>query len=271
MTPFIDTCFDVIRGIFLHGSLTRDLALDTERTSQGLIWNHDSKSSREIRLVTANPIFQSLQRLSRTLGMVIESIPISTAASVIGIQLEELKYLVHRMYGDWLACDWSQSENTAGLQSEVQGWQQIQRIHDTLLFTCTMIYSSVVSMVNAQLPSHSTSSTNREAVHHLASMALHTFSYLYFVTTKFGTEGFEAYRSLWYGMLDLFAKGTSEQIDTAVRSLEPHFINPAGAETVETNPILRTRVTYYLNAVEQLLPVLEDGYVETTVLTIAKP
>lgn len=132
-----------------------------------------------------------------------------------------------------------------------------------------MVYSSLISLLNS-MPL-STNASADTIVLDLVACALRTFSHLYFVTSTFGTDGFGAYRSVWYGSLDLAVRGPSAKVQQIIQTLEPAFSDGAERSQPIEGTVKRSSVTYFLNAAEQLVAVLPDGYLAENDLPIARP
>ena len=116
----------------------------------------------------------------------------------------------------------------------------------------------------------STNASPSPIVLDLVACSLRTFSHLYFITSTFGTDGFGAYRSVWYGSLDLAARAAPAKVQQIVETLEPSFASELERSQVVDKTVKRSTVTCYLNAVEQLVAVLPDQYLADSVLPIAK-
>lgn len=128
----------------------------------------------------------------------------------------------------------------------------------TLLFSLTMIHSSLISLLTS-----APADEPAELTLDLAACSIRTFSWLYFVTSRFGSDGFGAYRGVWYGALDLANRATDpKRIEGLARNVEP-----ARGEEGRSVPYA---ATYYLNIVEQIIDGLPDDYLETSVLPIAE-
>jgi len=90
-------------------------------------------------------------------------------------------------------------------------------------------------------------------------MILSTYSYLYFITSKFSIYGFSVYKKVFFSVLDqIIENNDSKEIINLVKNIELDI-------NVE-KPHEKCRVVYYLLVIEQLVKVLDDDYLEKQVL-----
>lgn len=180
-----------------------------------------------------------------------------------------LETLTAQVQRDWAGCKWSDVNGPEDLHSEMRKEDAPWTLLKTLLFSLTMVYSSLISLLNS-MPL-STNSSPSQVVLDLVACSLRTFSHLYFVTSTFGTDGFGAYRSVWYGSLDLASRARPARVQQIVEGFQPSFASEAVRSQQEEGTVRRSQITYFLNAVEQLVAVLPDQYLADDVLPSAKP
>jgi len=105
-------------------------------------------------------------------------------------------------------------------------------------------------------------------------LILATFSHLYWITSTFGSDGFDVYRKVFYSALDVLGRDG----EACIQLLE--IITPVSAdamassidaEGLEMNAAKRSSTTYFLNVAEQLIGVLPDEVVEQLILPICRP
>lgn len=173
------------------------------------------------------------------------------------------------MHRDWAACEWSNATGAEDLHPDTRSRDEPWTIFKTLLFTLTMIFSSLISLMNATpLSTHRSPNT---IVINLASCALRTFSSIFFITSKFGTNGFGAYQNVWYGAVDLVSRASPQKIEQIAKTCEPRFEVSQRRDVVLPAVLPRSRMTYWMNLVEQLVPFIPEEYVSVAVIPTLRP
>ncbi|WFD36180.1 hypothetical protein MCUN1_003057 [Malassezia cuniculi] len=155
-------------------------------------------------------------------------------------------------------------------------WQTFK----TLLFSVTMVYDALVEGIVDQLPSPTVTyaargtepSTSNIPLTYLTALrsVLETFMHLYFVTSSFGLDGFEAYRKVFFACLDVLGRDGRASIGT----LEDLVAQRGGTRPVpaaEASFSERMRTTYYLLVAEQLVADVPDQIIEHQVLPVCVP
>lgn len=210
-----------------------------------------------------------LGRFSRSLGKVIESVESTDVFYLLLPQLESLESMAERIHLDWAACRWSNVSGPEDMHPESRSRDEPWTIFKTLLFTLTMIFSSLISLMNAMpLPLHR---APENIIVDLAACALRTFSSIFFVTSKFGTSGFGAYQNVWYSAVDLVSRAQSQKIEQIAKSCEPRFDVTQRRDAVLPSVLARSRMTYWLNLVEQLVLPIPEDYLAVTVIPTLRP
>lgn len=210
-----------------------------------------------------------LGRFSRSLGKVIESVTTTHVFHFLTPPLEGLESLGEKLHRDWAACVWSNASGSEDLHPDTRGRDEPWAIFKTLLFTLTMIFSSLISLMNAMpLSTHRHPS---EITVNLASCALRTFSSIFFITSKFGTNGFGAYQNVWYGAVDLVSQARPQKIQQIIKTCEPRFEANERRSAILPAALPRSRMTYWLNLVEQLVLHIPEDYLEVTVIPTLRP
>lgn len=229
----------------------------------------NSASRQRLEALTSLLAVGQLGQFSRILGKVIESISDTSIFHILLPRLLRLETLAETVNLDWAACRWAELVGLEGFHPETRKHDEPWKHLKTLLFTLTMIYSSLMSLVN----SLSLSPTRHPAdiISDLAACSLRTFSAIHFITTRFGTNTFGAYKVVWYGALGVIARGHPTKVEQTVRDIEPNFSSDSIQIQIMKKRVNRSKTTFYLDAVEQLVAVLSDEYIEEVVLVIAKP
>lgn len=117
----------------------------------------------------------------------------------------------------------------------------------------------------------STHRSPSEPILNLASCTLRTFSSIFFITSKFGTNGFAAYQNVWYGAVDLVSRASPARVEQIVKTCEPHFEANERRDAILSAVLPRSRMTYWFNLVEQLVQQLPEDYLAVTVIPALRP
>lgn len=177
--------------------------------------------------------------------------------------------MAERIHRAWAACIWSNVSGAEELHSNTRNRDEPWTIFKTLLFTLTMIFSSLISLMNAMplLTNHSPNKTILD----LAACAVRTFQSIYFITSKFGTGGFGAYQNAWYGAIDLISRAQPPKVEQIEKMCEPHYGHTEGRSVVLSKTLPRSRLTYWLILIEQLASPLPEEYISVTVIPALRP
>ena len=155
-------------------------------------------------------------------------------------------------------------------------WQTFK----TLLFAVTMVFDALVEGVVDELPSPtatyaardggpSTSNIPTPYLHALRRI-LETYMHLYFITSSFGLDGFEAYRKVFFACLDVLGRDGRATIETLADLVSLRGgTNPSPAATASFAERMRT--TYYLLVSEQLVADVPDQLIEREILPVCVP
>ncbi|KEI37032.1 uncharacterized protein L969DRAFT_90095 [Mixia osmundae IAM 14324] len=253
LTTTIESCFD-------NGRLFDGLDDDLIETVDGLAWNSPSSSQDRLDSLLRLPLYPELGRVSRLLGNLFAA-PGAELEYIESSCLRLLR-LVARVEASWRRCRWSDVTKDTELASTTRLAKQPWTHHKTLLFTLTMIHSALMTLLTS-----TPSQVGRPpaAVLDLTSLTLQTFSKVYFVTQRFGPDGFGAYLNAWHGALDLCARASSDDARAIITKLEPRHASSQTDREVD-----RACLTYYLNVAEQLMETLPDDYVESHIMPMTR-
>ncbi|PWN50715.1 hypothetical protein IE53DRAFT_386970 [Violaceomyces palustris] len=186
-----------------------------------------------------------------------------------------------------------------------QHTKQLWTIFKTILFSYTMVFETLIDSVVEMCPSPtltfppSSTPSLSERVHseaavegrqgskslvkrwgsastsnlppayiEVAQSILITFSHLYWITSTFGSDGFETYRKVFYSTLDVIARD-GEGCVRLLESISP--LTGSDYSKFEMNQAKRSCTTYFLNVSEQLTAVLPDDMIEGMLLPICRP
>lgn len=87
-------------------------------------------------------------------------------------------------------------------------------------------------------------------------LIINTYSYLYFITSRFSLEGFPGHKKVFRSVLDRVLDDETE----------PSFVIKNCRPPLGNTPTQRSRITYYLLVIENLMRALDDDTVEQNVL-----
>lgn len=262
---------------FSHGNLFASLSSDLSPTPAGMHWNIPSPSHTTLTALLASPLFTSLGSLSRAIGRCVEAAGAAASPATIAAlrsTADGAERVATRVHREWAACPWSDLSSEAAFDPESRERTEPWTALKSLLFALTLVQSSLL-VVLAPTPA---TPLKRE----LARQALRTLGLTYFVTLKFGVEGFGAWRGVWSGLVEI-VRGDPEACEQLMRELQPTVVGEfpfvveievADAERtgrVHDREVERSVATFYLNAAEQLMKPLGDASVEDPVLRCCRP
>ncbi|KAK0535697.1 hypothetical protein OC835_002302 [Tilletia horrida] len=166
--------------------------------------------------------------------------------------------------------------------------KELWTVFKTLLFSYTMIFDSLVdavvdvcpsptmtlppvtapsasSEVQPAQPQWGPTTTSNIPTPYLQCMhsVLTTYAHMYWITSTFGHDGFDVYRSVFYSALDVLGRD-GEACVGLLEGLVPHL-------SYGPDRLQETSATYLLLVAEQLIAVLPDAMVERLILPICRP
>ncbi|KAI5476400.1 peroxisomal membrane protein [Pseudohyphozyma bogoriensis] len=256
-----------LSSAFTHGNLftTPSLAASLSTTPEGLHWAVSSESHTHLTTLITTPLFLSLGPLSRSIGRCIEASQSSstspeTTVETLRATLSTLENLSSLIRSGWASTPWSDASDSSlspSTLSQTAPWTALK----SLLFAITLIHSSLLVVLTPQGDAEPTA-VQRE----LAGQALRILSETYFVTIKFGVDGFGAWKGVYVGFLEIRREGGVEEVERFMRNIRPERIGVLHEREVE-----RSTATFYLNTAESLMKELSNEYVEEQVLQCCKP
>ncbi|GAA5846040.1 hypothetical protein JCM9279_004765 [Rhodotorula babjevae] len=283
---------------FAHGTAFSrpPLAADLSSTPSGLEWAVPSPSHAHLSALVQQPLFTSLGPLSRALGRALEataltaqsrSDPLVAQASLSAIHglSESLLAVATTLSADWAATPWSDHTDELALAPATRNQTAPWTLLKSLLFAQTLVYSSLLEVVSSA-PGAEPGTPPTALQRTLASEAVQALARTYFVALRFGQAGFEAWRAVLAGLVEVVAapsvgartgpSWTGEEdgeegesapspAEELVRSLEPQRTGP------HERAVERAGATFWLNTAEQVMRSLSDDYVERVVLRGCRP
>lgn len=187
---------------FSSGSLFDSLASDLSETPEGLHWNIPSPSHTLLVGLIDSPLFQSLGSLSRAIGRCIDAAGQHGGEDEIRAVrecidgCERLARYIQLSWAKSRWCDLEDSQLDEETRKTALPWTALK----SLLFSLTLVQSSLLVLLT---PASSATATPLQL--QLAAQALRNLAHTYFITIKFGTDGFGAWRGLFSGLVEVIA------------------------------------------------------------------
>ncbi|GAC97456.1 potential peroxisomal matrix Pex8 protein [Pseudozyma hubeiensis SY62] len=236
----------------------------------------------------------------------ISSLLLGTADAALETQLGDIEFfpllirmsrLSSRLEAAWLASPLAGAKEEEIVESSRQLTKQLWTTFKTVLFSYTMVFDSMMDALVDMCPSPtltipptvgaeaeaqqsrrwpSASTSNLPQPYLLiVQHVLATYSHLYWITSTFGSDGFDVYRKVFYSALDVIGRD-GEACIQLLELIAPVRVDPTDPSTIladalESNTAKRSSTTYFLNVAEQLVGVLPDQVVEQLVLPICRP
>ncbi|KAK0551440.1 hypothetical protein OC845_002152 [Tilletia horrida] len=203
--------------------------------------------------------------------------------------LRRLERLAKGLEATWWNSELSTCKQEQMTESTQALTKELWSIFKTLLFSYTMIFDSLVEAVvdmcpsptitipaaaqtgssvtdaSSTLPGWGPITTSNIPTAYLQCMhaILTTYAHFYWVTSTFGHDGFDVYRSVFYSALDVVGRD-GEACVGVMEALVPHLSH--GPDSLQ-----ETSSTYFMLVAEQLVAVLPDKMIEQLVLPVCKP
>lgn len=278
--------------VFAAGRLFNDLNHSLHMESDGLAWTVPSESYTLLSALVQAPLFTTLGPLSRSIGRLVEASgkralaapnDPTPLAAVRGF-FATLERLAQRIQRGWSMTAWSEIATDTDLAPDTQNRTEPWTLLKSLLFSVTLVHSSLLVIATPQSGVRPT-----DVQVDLAKQATRILSRTYFITMKFGTDGFSAWRGAWLGLMELARQDTDRGTEKLMEDLEPSRLGESRcrlghqSDTDLTDPasrlpgqvhdrvVERSAATFYLNAAEQLMRKLGNEYVELRVLRCCYP
>ncbi|BGP39922.1 hypothetical protein JCM10450v2_003899 [Rhodotorula kratochvilovae] len=277
---------DAFSAAFARGYAFSDppLAADLTQTAEGLEWTVPSPSHSHISALVQQPLFVALGPLSRAIGRALEATALTarsrnnataqSSLSAIHFLSTTLLAVASCLSTGWAATPWSDHLDESSLSPPTRTQTAPWTLLKSLLFAQTLIYSSLLDVVSASPGSSSPDTPPTALQRTLASTGVRALAKTYFVALRFGQSGFQAWRAVLAGLVEVVAAPLPEGAESAsspspaealVRSLQPPTAGP------HDRAVERAEATFWMNAAEQVMRALGDEYVERVVLRGCRP
>lgn len=229
--PLIDPLTTSVTSAFDNGALLNAVSesLGPEGSSPlPLRWMIPSASHSTLASLTQSTLFSNLGALSRSLGRAYEAAALastsgrdSTALLAVTSSLSSLLDLCHKIHLAWSATAWSNLASDSDLvcdppEASTLPWTALK----TLLFSVTLVLSFVLVLAS---PRRGVAPTLLQVG--LAEDGLRLMQETYFVASKFGPEGFGAWKGVWVGFVGI-VKAQEEEggAERFLASVEPEVV-----------------------------------------------
>lgn len=217
--------------------------------------------------------------------------------------LVRMSHVSSRLEESWLSSPLAGAEEQQITEPSRKLTKELWNVFKTLLFSYTMVFDSMMDSLVDMCPSPTltippvppaatnelanpalqqgsrrwprASTSNLPAPYlMIVQMVLATYSQLYWITSTFGSDGFDVYRKVFYSALDVVGRD-GEACIQLLELIAPVSIDAVesslSADGLEVNAAKRSSTTYFLNVAEQLVGVLPDEVVEQLILPICRP
>ncbi|KAL2123883.1 hypothetical protein VTJ04DRAFT_248 [Mycothermus thermophilus] len=216
---------------------------DVRQADEKFVWLPDSPSFRHLQLLEQRPLVSSLGPLARLLGHAVEH----ARDSAIVLQLQDdLVAFTSRLLQNWQANKLSElevSEEAIFLKPETleTTWPVLWQFLKKIMYAVVAALHSVAarSLIDRRLRRHDTAPA-------VAVKTLHALRNLYFISSRNGSDAFQAYAFTYLTSLD-----TLSRYGPASAAFLRETRNPAGP-SVPPHPLHRTLDLFYLNTAEHL-------------------
>ncbi|KAK4047724.1 hypothetical protein OIV83_005232 [Microbotryomycetes sp. JL201] len=255
--------------VFAAGHIFATLGNSIHNTHDGLVWTVPSESYSLLSSLVKSTNFANLGPISRSIGRLIEAAgtqartrPDDTTALLAVCTFSTiLGRIASRVNRDWGRTFWSDMTEDHQLSPETRNRTEPWTMLKALLFSITLMQSSLLEIVTPK-----TEDAPTPLQLDLAAEAIHVLAKTYFVTIRFGNDGFSAWKGVWSGLMDVVVQGPETTVERLMGTLEPVRLGERHDRLVE-----RSEATFYLNAAEQLMVKLREEYTEAVVLKCVFP
>ncbi|KAL1843399.1 hypothetical protein VTJ49DRAFT_1749 [Mycothermus thermophilus] len=239
----------VTRAMFgpdgLHdGLFLASIDQDVRQSDEKFAWLGDSPSYRHLQVLEARPIVASLGPLARLLGHAVEH---ARDATVVLQLQDDLVAFTGRLLHNWQANKLSEleaSEESIFLTPETleTTWPVLWQFLKKVMYAVVAALHAIAArgLLDRRLRRHDTAPV-------VAVKTLHAFRNLYFISSRNGSDAFQAYAFTYLTSLD-----TLSRYGPASAAFLREIRNPAAAPSIPPHPLHRTLDLFYLNTAEHL-------------------
>lgn len=237
--------------LFQNGMFISNV-IDDMRNNEGILtkkWTKSTPSYRHLQAKCSGILFKEQPKISLGISKLIEVVE----KEDISFLLSNIYFFAYLLFTWWELCPLSLIEKEEYLDDETKEAKPILwQIFRQCIFSVTRIFIHVIdrSFLHPEIYG------KQERI-----LTINTYSYLYFITSRFGLYGFPGFKKVFFSALDRVLDDKSEP-KVVINICRPSFGN---------TPTQRSRITYYLLLIENLIGALDDDTVEQNVLPFIYP
>ncbi|KAK4230836.1 putative PEX8 peroxisomal biogenesis factor 8 [Podospora fimiseda] len=226
-------------GLFLHG-----IDSDVRQAEERFMWPESSASFMHLRQFEQKPLMQGLGPLSRVMAYAVQH----ARNSNVVLQLQDdLVAFTGRFLQHWQSNKLSElesSEEEVYLTPETLQvtWPALWMFLKKIMYAIVAVLQAVVA--RSLLDKHLMKPTIAPAV---AAKTLHCLRSIYFISSRNGSDAFQAYSFVYLTSLDILSRYASA---STIFLQETKSLTPPGV--IPSHPLNRTLDLFYLNVAEHL-------------------
>lgn len=175
-----------------------------------------SPSHTTFASIISSPLFIALGPLSRAVGRCIEAAGKAKddeAIAAVRTSMDRCARLSQQLNLGWARSGWCDAEEE--LDEETRKLNLPWSVLKSYLFALTMMQSSLLILLSP-LPSVEPTRLQLE----MSAQSLKILGSTYFITSKFGSQGFSAWQGVWTGLLQIVGND-DDQVARVMGELEP--------------------------------------------------
>ncbi|KAF9514564.1 hypothetical protein BS47DRAFT_1342867 [Hydnum rufescens UP504] len=266
----ISACLEAYKRTFKNGSLFTGVVQVAQYEDSKWDFLPESNLPQDIVSVSQDSVFKSLapicKLMSRSL-MLLAELRSQAVWVLMGQVAKTLDGISIKVEHSWSSSALSMISDEDTLAATIRPTtQQLWNVFKTLLFSAVLIFQSIIDVIILQNSPHSTISSLPSSGG-LASEILGSLFHLSFISSKFGGltaegGGFTEQKRTFFAALDILS-GDSSASEALLGSL---VSNSDGS----SEAVRRSRAAFFLACAEQLIPVVGDHIIESSILPFAK-
>ncbi|PKY42731.1 hypothetical protein RhiirA4_442154 [Rhizophagus irregularis] len=228
--------------LFQDGKFLDEIEQDITKNQS---WN--AKSFKVLEEKVNDIFFKELSKISLAISKLTQIVNNNDISSLL---LRINKFSIN-LYKTWDESPTLSLTKEDSLEPEnKENMKLLWQVFKFILFTITMIFKSIAD--RSLFEPHIFENQER-------MMILLTYSYLYFITSKFSLYGFSVYKKVFFNILNqIIVNNNSGEMIDIIKNIE--------LDMNVYKPHEKCRVVYYLLVIEQVIKVLDDNYLENHIL-----
>ncbi|KAH9827682.1 Peroxisomal membrane protein Pex17 [Teratosphaeria destructans] len=248
-----------LRSAYFLGAIDVDMKLVTETHFK---WSEQSTSYHQIQAILSSPLSSSLGPLARLVSHAVEQVGESRLVMSTLIDIEDFARTLYLQWRQLKLSEIDASEENIYLDHETleKTTPQLWKLLRSSLYAITIIMRSVLGRMLGDAVLAADTVAPR-----MATQALNTLRYLYFISTRLGSSTFSQYTFTYLTAMDILASYPLEA-DAFLRD-----IRPAELGHVPRHPIERTLDLFFLNTAEHFTLCLSGQTCEDLLIAAATP